>query len=390
MAVDDQDNTSESTPREAELQRQLDGLQSHVTELRKDREATEDPDLSSEVQSLKEKLDEHSKQLEQSAEKLTQLESENLVLRDKNQALNTTSNKKCCFRTQVRSMPSLDTPNTAGSTARQPLDEAGASGEKAGDTQVHETISSNFEPDAEKETSEGAAALQSSLTTNLDQMFSKKLDAMQSMVERLPGVAPLIWKSSLGSYADTPFTENIALIKMARKFSFPNIKVYDGTGDPDDHIAQYKQRMLAVALPREFHKATMCKGFGSTLIGPTLHWYINLPIGSISSFAALSDKFVEQFASSRSLEKTSDSLYKILQHRVEPLRDYIARLNQEKVSIPEFNITTEISAFKRGLLLDEDLYKELTKYQCKTMEDVLSRAWAQVKWEEDVASRAKA
>ncbi|KAF2603345.1 hypothetical protein F2Q70_00026057 [Brassica cretica] len=29
-------------------------------------------------------------------------------------------------------------------------------------------------------------------------------------------------------------------------------------------------------------------------------------------------------------------------------------------------------------------------YPCKTMEDVLSRAWAQVKWEEDVASRAKA
>ncbi|KAF3584669.1 hypothetical protein F2Q69_00030219 [Brassica cretica] len=29
-------------------------------------------------------------------------------------------------------------------------------------------------------------------------------------------------------------------------------------------------------------------------------------------------------------------------------------------------------------------------YPCKTMEDVLSRAWAQVKWEEDVASRTKA
>ncbi|KAF3529143.1 hypothetical protein DY000_02042182 [Brassica cretica] len=37
-----------------------------------------------------------------------------------------------------------------------------------------------------------------------------------------------------------------------------------------------------------------------------------------------------------------------------------------------------------------DLYKELTKYQCKTLENVLSLAWAEVKWEEDVASRAKA
>ena len=60
------------------------------------------------------------------------------------------------------------------------------------------------------------------------------------------------------------------------------------------------------------------------------------------------------------------------------------------MAIPGCNIPTAISTFKRGLLPDGDLYKELTKYQCKTMEDVLSRAWAHVKWEEYVASRAKA
>ncbi|KAF3587766.1 hypothetical protein F2Q69_00029424 [Brassica cretica] len=108
---------------------------------------------------------------------------------------------------------------------------------------------------------------------------------------------------------------------MPRKFSFPSIKMYDGMGDPDDHIAQYKQRMLAVALPKESCEATMRKGFGSTLIGPALQWYINLPTRSISSFASLSDNFVEQFASSMSLERTSDGLYDILQHRVEPLRE---------------------------------------------------------------------
>ena len=93
---------------------------------------------------------------------------------------------------------------------------------------------------------------------------------------------------------------------------------------------------------------------------------------------------------SRDLEKTFDGFYEIVQHRAEPLQGYLARFNQEKVAIFECSIPTAISAFKRGLLPDGDLYKELTKYQCKTMEDVLSRAWAQVKWEEDVASRAKA
>ena len=138
--------------------------------------------------------------------------------------------------------------------------------------------------------------------------------------------------------------------------------------------------MLAVALPKGSREATRCKGFGSILTGPALQWYINLPSRSIASFAVLSDKFVEQFANSRDLEKTSDRLYEILQDRAEPLRGYIVRFNQEKVAIPECSIPIAISTFKRGMLPDGDLYKELTKYKCKTMEDVLSRAWAQVKW----------
>ncbi|KAL0758538.1 hypothetical protein Bca101_074688 [Brassica carinata] len=105
--------------------------------------------------------------------------------------------------------------------------------------------------------------------------------------------------------------------------------------------------MLAVALPKGSREATMCKAFGSTLTGPALQWYINLPSKSIASFAVLSDKFVEQLASSRDLEKTSDSLYEILQHRAEPLRGYIAHFNQEKVAIPECSIPTAISDFKR-------------------------------------------
>ncbi|KAF3557224.1 hypothetical protein F2Q69_00013519 [Brassica cretica] len=344
------------------------------------------------LQSLKEKLDEHSKQLEQSAEKLSQLHSENTVLRDQNQALNATGNKKRRFHTRVRPMGNLNTPNTEKGTTDTPPAPgvAGPAQEGTENPQIHDLEESVSEPEPEKEAPERAAATEPSITAYLEQIFSKRFDAMQSMVERLPGVAPPIQRTNPDSYADTPFVEDIASVEMPRKFSFPSIKMYDGTGDPDDHIAQYKQRIMAVALPKESREATICKGFGSTLIGPALQWYINLPTRSISSFAGLSYKFVEQFASSRSLEKTSDGLYEILQHRVEPLRDYIARFNQEKVVVPECSIPTAISAFKGGLLPDGGLYKELTMYPCKTMEDVLSRAWAQVKWEEDVASRAKA
>ncbi|CAA7027874.1 unnamed protein product [Microthlaspi erraticum] len=98
----------------------------------------------------------------------------------------------------------------------------------------------------------------------------------------------------------------------------------------------------------------MCKGFGSSLTGPALQWFTNLPNASIDSFASLTDRFVEQFASSRNIERTADDLYG----------------------------DTEERRTVAGLLPDSDLYKELTKYQCRTMEDVLSRAWAQIRWEE--------
>ncbi|KAH0880090.1 hypothetical protein HID58_067484 [Brassica napus] len=108
MPVDEQDELPEATQREAELQRQIDNLQGQVTGLHRIWEET-NPKLSSEFQILKEKLNEHSKKLDQSAEKLSQLESENLTLRDKNQALNAASNKKRRFLTQVRPMLNLET-----------------------------------------------------------------------------------------------------------------------------------------------------------------------------------------------------------------------------------------------------------------------------------------
>ncbi|KAM6583535.1 hypothetical protein CsatB_010537 [Cannabis sativa] len=216
-----------------------------------------------------------------------------------------------------------------------------------------------------------------------DPGLARKLAEMEALIQRIPGMPAPIKKSAASCYADSPFVDEIALVEMPKKFSFPNMKMFDGTSDPDDHIAQYRQRMFTVAIPRDMREACMCKGFGSSLIGPALQWYTNLPNNSIKTFAQLTDTFVEQFASSRKLEKQSEDLYVIVQRRGEALRDYVGRFNKEKVSITNCNQHTAISAFRKGLRYDSDLYKELTKYPCKTMEDVLAKAWAQIKWEED-------
>ncbi|KAF3556067.1 hypothetical protein F2Q69_00013136 [Brassica cretica] len=164
----------------------------------------------------------------------------------------------------------------------------------------------------EEEAPEEVKTSNAAVTAYLERIFFEKFEAIHSMVERLPGAAPPIRRNNPNSYPDTPSAEEIASIEWPHKFFFPTMAMYDVTNNPDNYVAQYKQCMLTVAIRKEIKEATICKGFSSTLTGPVLQWYINLPIGSIRYFASLSDQFVEQFASSRSLEKSSDDLYEIL------------------------------------------------------------------------------
>ena len=96
---------------------------------------------------------------------------------------------------------------------------------------------------------------------------------------------------------------------------------------------------------------------------------------------------MEQFARSKKLEKLSGDLYRIQQRRTELLRDYVGRFNRDKVSIPFCNQETTTDAFRKGLLPDEELYKDLTKFNCSTMEDALVRAWTDIRWEKDKLHR---
>ncbi|XP_074298583.1 uncharacterized protein LOC141629494 [Silene latifolia] len=141
--------------------------------------------------------------------------------------------------------------------------------------------------------------------------------------------------------------------------------------------------MMVVATTGPEKEASMCKGFGSTLSGSALQWFINLPNKSISNFAELVNVFNQQFASSRKPEKLSSDLYRIAQRFEESTRDYLARLNVEKISIPRCNPTIAVNAFRRGLHRNSDLYKDLTKHPCATFEEVKQMAEATYRLEED-------
>ncbi|XP_074337199.1 uncharacterized protein LOC141674389 [Apium graveolens] len=161
------------------------------------------------------------------------------------------------------------------------------------------------------------------------------------------------------------------------------MRPYDGTSDPLEHMTQYKQRIFMVPITRDLKEACICKDFGSKLSGPALQWFVILPHGSIKTFADLVDAFNMQFFRSRVFEKTTSDLYKIVQRNREPLRDYLTRFNREKVTITNCDAPMAIEAFRRGLEWESPLYEELTKYPCRTMDDVQDKAMAQVRLEED-------
>ncbi|XP_074337497.1 uncharacterized protein LOC141674691 [Apium graveolens] len=197
------------------------------------------------------------------------------------------------------------------------------------------------------------------------------------MIQRIPGVPKPLEKATPMSFANSPFSDEIAQVEIPKQFAIPSMKVYDGSKDPQEHVAQYKQRMFTVPIIMDLKEPCMYKRFGSTLTRPALQWFVNLPNGRIGTFADLVDAFNLQFASSRRFEKMTSDLYKIYQKYREPLRDYLTRFNKEKVTITNCNTPTVIEAIRRGLGKDSSIYDNLTKYPCKMMDDVQEKALAQ-------------
>ena len=58
--------------------------------------------------------------------------------------------------------------------------------DKAKNAQTYDKEDSDSEPEPDKEAPDGATKVESPMVAYLEQMFSKGLDAMQSMVESLP------------------------------------------------------------------------------------------------------------------------------------------------------------------------------------------------------------
>ncbi|KAJ0681775.1 putative retrotransposon gag domain-containing protein [Helianthus annuus] len=220
-------------------------------------------------------------------------------------------------------------------------------------------------------------------TPSINHAMARELQKLKDMISSVPGVVKPIPEIADGSHKVSRFAPPICDAEVPKRFHIPTMKLYDGTTDPEEHIAQYRERMEINPIPEKLKEACLCKGFGSTLTGSALKWLLSLPPYSITSFANLVNLFNNQFSCSRKFERLTSDLYRVTQSHNESLRDYITKFSKESLDIPNLYMATAVEAFKMGLLKDSLFYDDLVMTPCRNLDEVRTRALRFIRLEDD-------
>jgi len=86
-----------------------------------------------------------------------------------------------------------------------------------------------------------------------------------------------------------PFSQAIMDVVIPTTFVGPKA-TFTVMEDPEAHLTTFHTQMMLIG----GSDAVRCKLFMSTLVGTTMHWFISLPDGHVTSFAKLSKLFREQ------------------------------------------------------------------------------------------------
>ncbi|GKC26761.1 reverse transcriptase domain-containing protein [Tanacetum coccineum] len=155
-----------------------------------------------------------------------------------------------------------------------------------------------------------------------------------------------------------PFTPRIRNFKSSRKTRMPNnVKTYDGTGDPEDHLKIFQ----AAAQVERWAMATWCHMFNSTLIG-----------------VARQKKYV----------KDPVEIYNIKQRDEETIEDFMERFKVKTGRMKGAPKCMWISGFMHGVN-NPELIKRLNEQVPKTMEEMMTVTTAFIRGETATASKKK-
>ena len=103
------------------------------------------------------------------------------------------------------------------------------------------------------------------------------------------------------------------------------VKKYNGSGDPHDHVAAYRQAVHAEQV-KDVH--TQIEGFGLTLEGKALTWFKTLEPESKESLSGLEKDFIFAFSKMGIKHNTVGQIHNFKQKDHESIRDCVSRLKQ--------------------------------------------------------------
>ncbi|KAK3022835.1 hypothetical protein RJ639_046655 [Escallonia herrerae] len=161
-------------------------------------------------------------------------------------------------------------------------------------------------------------------------------------------------------------SEAIEKAKLPPNFPMPQCDLYDGTGDPGEHVSD----------------AVMCRAFPTTLRKAAHAWFKSLPPRSIYSFGQLSDLFQKHYISSRSRRKNSASLLNIVQEKNESLACFLRRFNTATLEIDNLDEFMKYTAFLRGLRPTSNFSFSVKKSPPGNMKSLLEKAKKYIQAEE--------
>nr|GEU33276.1 hypothetical protein [Tanacetum cinerariifolium] len=128
-----------------------------------------------------------------------------------------------------------------------------------------------------------------------------------------------------------------------------NVKTYDGTGDPEDHVKIFQ----AASQVERWAMHTWCHMFNSTLIGAARVWFDELPPESVDSYKDIKAALLAYFIQQKKYVKDPVEIHNIKQKDGETIEDFMERFKVETGrmkgplnTMEEMMITT--TAFMRG------------------------------------------
>ncbi|GJV33118.1 reverse transcriptase domain-containing protein [Tanacetum coccineum] len=123
-----------------------------------------------------------------------------------------------------------------------------------------------------------------------------------------------------------PFTPRIRNFKSSRKTRMPNnVKTYDGTGDPEDHLKIFQ----AAAQVERWAMPTWCHMFNSTLIGAARVWFDEIPPESIDGYKGLKAAFLAYFMQQKKNVKDPVEIHNIKQRDGETIEEFMEHFKIE-------------------------------------------------------------